>query len=155
MQTQKKILGVCSDGGHSIQLKIILKPLFDDADIFILTSSKQVFTSPFTKVDESLKDFNRSKAFLIPFSLIQCLFKIYRIKPNLIVSTGALPGVVCVLIARLLGIKTLWIDSIANSKKLSFSGKLAKKIAHKTLSQWPEVATQEQVGFAGRVLWFL
>jgi UDP-N-acetylglucosamine:LPS N-acetylglucosamine transferase len=70
----------------------------------------------------------------------------------LVVSTGALPGVVCILAARLLGKKTLWIDSIANSKKLSLSGKIAKKIAHKTLSQWPEVAAQEGVAYQGRVL---
>jgi hypothetical protein len=57
-----------------------------------------------------------------------------------------------VLLARLIGARTLWIDSIANSERLSSSGRLAKKIAHRVVSQWPEVAEHEGVAFWGAVI---
>jgi hypothetical protein len=46
----------------------------------------------------------------------------------------------------------LWIDSIANSERLSSSGRLAKKIAHRVVSQWPEVAEREGVACWGAVI---
>jgi hypothetical protein len=63
-----------------------------------------------------------------------------------------LPGLVGIAIARLFGVQTLWIDSVANAEVLSASGKLARRIAHTTVSQWEHVAAQEGVGFQGRIL---
>jgi hypothetical protein len=57
-----------------------------------------------------------------------------------------------ILLGRLTGARTLWIDSIANSERMSSSGRLARKLAHRTISQWPEVATAEGVECWGSVL---
>lgn len=57
-----------------------------------------------------------------------------------------------ILLGRLSGRRTLWVDSIANSERLSSSGRLAKKLAHKVVSQWPDVAEREGVECWGRVL---
>jgi hypothetical protein len=45
----------------------------------------------------------------------------------------------------------LWVDSIANSEELSTSGRLAQWIAHRTCTQWPQLATR-RVAFWGSVL---
>ena len=39
----------------------------------------------------------------------------------------------------LLGIRTLWLDSIANADELSLSGVKASKFATLALTQWPEL----------------
>ncbi len=73
-------------------------------------------------------------------------------RPKTLVTTGSAPMLAFVLLARLMGARTLWIDSIANSERLSSSGRLAKKIAHRVVSQWPEVAEREGVACWGAVI---
>ena len=75
-----------------------------------------------------------------------------RLRPSHVVTTGALPGLIAVALGRVIGARTLWIDSVANGETLSSSGRHARRLAHEVLSQWPEVARTEGVGYAGRVL---
>lgn len=75
-----------------------------------------------------------------------------RLRPDAVITTGALPGVIAVGWGRLVGARTLWVDSIANAEELSASGRLARRIAHVTLSQWPSVATAHGTGYEGSVL---
>ena len=42
-------------------------------------------------------------------------------------------------LARLVGARTVWVDSIANAEELSLSGQKASRIATLTLTQWPEL----------------
>ena len=70
----------------------------------------------------------------------------------MIVTTGALPGVIGIALGRLIGARTLWIDSIANGEEMSQSGRRARMLATRCLSQWPEVAAAERVGYSGSVL---
>lgn len=75
-----------------------------------------------------------------------------RERPHAIVTTGSAPMLAFLLIAKLMGTKTLWIDSIAQAEEMSSSGKLAKKLATKAVAQWPEVANAEGVDCWGAVL---
>ena len=46
-----------------------------------------------------------------------------------------------------------WIDSIADTVKLSLSGRIIRRFASLVLTQWPEVAEKfESVEYAGRLL---
>ena len=57
------------------------------------------------------------------------------------VSTGAAPGLMALAVAKLVaGSRTVWIDSIANSERLSLSGRLARPVADAWLVQWPHLA---------------
>jgi hypothetical protein len=40
---------------------------------------------------------------------------------------------------KLAGARTVWIDSIANSEKLSLSGRLVRKHVDLCLTQWPHL----------------
>jgi hypothetical protein len=57
-----------------------------------------------------------------------------------------------ILIGRLTGRRMLWIDSIANAEHLTSSGRMARKIGAKVISQWPEVAARERVDYWGGVV---
>ncbi len=100
----------------------------------------------------TLPDCNKDR----PFDALMCLIKaaslVLRLRPHVVISTGAAPGFFCILWGRIAGAKTLWIDSIANAEKLSLSGKLAKHTAHQCLTQWEHLADGRKVAFRGAVL---
>ena len=70
---------------------------------------------------------------------------------DVVISTGAAPGLICLFAAKLCGKKTIWIDSIANIQKLSMSGCVASKFVSRTYTQW-EHLTDSHILYAGDVL---
>ena len=60
--------------------------------------------------------------------------------PGVVVSTGAAPGYLAIRFARMLGARTVWIDSIANVEELSMSGRDGQRDADLCLTQWPHLA---------------
>ncbi len=82
-----------------------------------------------------------------------CFYAVWRERPEVVLSTGAAPGLLACLFGRILGAKVIWVDSIANTRKMSLSGRLVRPIAHRVLSQWPDVAARYHgVEYAGEVL---
>lgn len=79
------------------------------------------------------------------------LVVVLRERPDAVVSTGAAPGLFALLFGRLLGARTVWLDSIANVERLSLSGRLARRIAQLWLTQWPELARPGGPEYAGRL----
>ena len=49
-------------------------------------------------------------------------------------------------------LRTIWLDSIANSEELSGSGQHAKRWADAWLTQWPHLATPDGPDHWGMVL---
>ena len=43
-------------------------------------------------------------------------------RPDIVASTGAAPGYLALLLGRLIGARTIWLDSVANVDELSMSG---------------------------------
>ncbi len=76
---------------------------------------------------------------LIPCAL-QVLYILLKERPKAILSTGAAPGAVAIWLGSFLGIRTIWVDSIANVKQISRAGKLAKKRADVFLTQWEHLS---------------
>jgi hypothetical protein len=62
-----------------------------------------------------------------------------KVRPHVVVTTGAAPGLVAIGVGKLFGAKTVWIDSLANSEVLSLSGRIAEKYADLWLTQWPHL----------------
>ncbi|MBN8486322.1 MAG: hypothetical protein J0M20_01115 [Burkholderiales bacterium] len=75
-----------------------------------------------------------------------------RLRPAFVVTTGAAPGLAAVIWGRLLGARTVWIDSIANAEELSGSGVHARRFAHVWLTQWEHLAKPGGPAFWGSVL---
>ena len=81
----------------------------------------------------------------------QILLSLIRIRPHIVVSTGAAPGFMAIVLGRLLGAKTVWLDSIANVEEVSMSGRMVRRWAVLWLTQWPHLATDDGPKYAGRV----
>lgn len=77
---------------------------------------------------------------------------VLRERPDVVISTGAAPGYFAIRFGRLLGAKTLWLDSIANVEKCSLSAMLARPYTDLMLTQWPHLAQPDGPFFQGRVL---
>ncbi len=83
---------------------------------------------------------------------IKALLIMAKERPKAVITTGSAPMLSFILLGRAMGARTLWIDSIANAERMSSSGRLARKLAHRTVSQWPEVAEEEGVQCWGSIL---
>lgn len=74
------------------------------------------------------------------------------VRPQVVVSTGAAPGYFACRFGKLVGAKSLFIDSVANAEDMSLSAKLATSHASRVFSQWPRVAEKFGVECHGSVL---
>lgn len=59
-------------------------------------------------------------------------------KPDLLISTGASLAVPFILASKILGIKTVFIESISRTSNLSLTGKIVYNFVDEFYVQWPE-----------------
>lgn len=146
----KKILAVASSGGHWIQL-LRLEPAFNGLDLTYVTTARvnpEDFKNRVYLVTDAHLSLN-IKLLVLFFQILKILIKE---RPDFIVSTGAAPGLIAIILGRLFFCKTVWIDSIANSEELSLSGKVARYFATIWLTQWPHLESEEGPDFWGNIL---
>ncbi|WP_425398151.1 hypothetical protein [Aeoliella sp.] len=149
----KKVIAIASGGGHWLELLRIV-PSFEGCDVtYVTVDSKykpDVKGSRFLTVGDATR-WNKLGAVR---TALQVLVLLIRVRPDVVVSTGALPGYFAVRLGKLLGARTVWLDSFANAEELSLAGKLAGKCADLWLTQWPELAHVRGLQFKGAVFDF-
>ena len=99
-----------------------------------------------------VRDASRWDKIGLVIMILQLFWLIIRLRPRVVITTGAAPGVVALAIGKLLGARTIWLDSIANAQELSMSGRAAKHFADLRLTQWPELAEENGPFYHGAVL---
>lgn len=144
-------MAIASGGGHWQQM-MMLRVAFGDNNVRYVTTlpglAKEFDVGPAHVVP----DCNIRTPFRAVYSLVVIAGIVLRHRPHVMISTGALPGVMALTLGRLVGARTIWVDSIANAEKMSVSGKLARRLAHVCLSQWEGVALAEGAEYAGALL---
>lgn len=147
---KKTILAVASGGGHFLQLMRI-QPAFENHEVvFVTTFNGYSKIFPMANIME-VQDACLKEKFKIIILALQILMIILRIQPNIVISTGAAPGFFAVFFGKLLGAKTIWLDSIANAEKMSLSGRMVKNYADLWLTQWEHLSTSEGPYYQGRI----
>lgn len=148
---KKRILAVASGGGHWVQL-LRLRPAFDGSDVAFVTVqasyADEVQGCRFYKVTDA----TRWSRWDLLRMIVEIAWIVLRERPDVVVSTGAAPGVVALRVGKWLGARTVWLDSIANVEQMSLSGQRVREFADLRLSQWPDVATADGAVFKGAVL---
>lgn len=148
---RKKILAISSPGGHWIQLTRICKELETKHDVVYAMPDRlfkpQSHQKVYPVIDVSADD----KWKLIPCAF-QILWILLRERPDAIISTGAAPGAVAILLGKLLRRRTIWVDSIANVKQISRAGRLVQKHADVFLTQWEHLSDNKRPQYQGAVL---
>lgn len=129
-----------------------LRPAFQNCNVTYATVSSgakgDVVGSDFFKIPDGNRD---TKLSLIKMAF-RVLYIILRVRPDIVISTGAAPGYFACRFAKIVGAKSLFIDSVANAEEMSLSAKLATSHANRVFSQWPHVAEKFGVEFRGSVL---
>jgi beta-1,4-N-acetylglucosaminyltransferase len=127
-----KICLICSHGGHLTEM-LQLMEAFEGHKVFFIT-----YDSPRTRVLEHkylIKNIGTNplvmaQAFLSTFMIL------FREKPKLIVSTGSEIAIPAFYLAKLLRIKTIFIESWTRFIEPSGTGKMVYPVADVFLVQW-------------------
>lgn len=152
MDTTVKILAVASGGGHWMQLLRITGPLEDFFDISYASTLSDRGLAVKGRRFYMIDDFSRTDARRILTVLGQALRIIRRERPDVIITTGAAPGLVMAFTGWLLRKRTIWIDSLANVRRLSLSGRIASLFVSRVYTQWEGLQRLGKVYFDGNVL---
>jgi len=148
----KKILAIASGGGHFIQLLKIVPELNGCKVSYVTTIHGYDRFLKYNKV-YVIKDASRDNKVVLLFIVFQLVNIFFKEKPDVVITTGAAPGFLSILLARVFGVRSIWIDSIANSEEISLSGRMASKYASLCLTQWPHLEDRKRkILFRGAVL---
>ena len=146
-----RVMAVASGGGHWLEL-LRLRPALEGCDLHFVGIYSELDSTvapyPFYLVSDS--HFDEPLRMVRSFFRLLQLFR--KIRPQVVVSTGAGCGALAMLIGRLFRARTIWIESAANCSVLSRSGKLAARVASTTLVQWPELARPDKIYYRGNIL---
>ena len=156
---KNKNLKICvgaSAGGHMTQLTKLLK-----------TSDNWPYQPSFyvTTLDVIAKKLSEDNTVYVtgecnrntPFKAVKVFFKslaiVIKQRPDVVITTGAMPLLLLCICAKLFGAKIVWIDSIANIERFSMSGRFIRRYADLFLTQWPELAeNNDNVEYAGAIV---
>jgi len=146
-----KVLAIASGGGHWTQLLRLRKALDGCEVIYSSTRSgyaTDVVGSRFVQIPDATR-WDRTRFVVMA---IRVAWLALTVRPHVVISTGAAPGYVAIRVAKLLGARTIWIDSVANVEVLSLSGQHVGKYADLWLTQWPHLARPTGPHFFGSVM---
>jgi UDP-N-acetylglucosamine:LPS N-acetylglucosamine transferase len=129
-----------------------LRPAFAGAEVHYATVDPSAAAGVAPAPLHLYADANKDTKWRLAVAAVQMMVIVLRVRPDVVVSTGAAGGFVAIRLARLMGARTVFIDSIANARKLSVTARLCRGVADRVISQWPDVARSNGVDHWGAVL---
>jgi UDP-N-acetylglucosamine:LPS N-acetylglucosamine transferase len=148
--SRQKVLAISSGGGHWVEL-LRLRPALEGHDVVYATVS-ELYREQVDAPLRVIPDVTRWNRLGLVRTAVSVLWLLVRERPDVVISTGALPGFFGVLLGKLLGARTVWVDSMANVDELSMSGEKVRRFADLWLTQWPELARPDGPRYAGSVI---
>ena len=137
----KKICFAASSGGHFEQL-MMLKPLMDKYDSFIITEKTDYSVIKDNRKVYYLRQVNRNEKVFI-FKMTENTFKSLKVfikeKPDIVISTGALATIPICLLSKLFRKKVIFIESFAKVTSPTLTGKFIYKFADQFYVQWEQM----------------
>jgi len=150
----KKVLAIASAGGHWVQLRR-LRPAWDDCEVVYVATDDGYRAEVMQDMAEgarhprsfhAVRDANMRDKIGLVLQFLAVAWLVLKTRPDAIVSTGASAGFFALMLGRLIGAKTIWVDSIANAGELSTSGQRVGRHANLWLTQWAHLAQKEKNG---------
>lgn len=136
----KRVLAIASGGGHFVQL-MRLSPAWAGHLVSVATVDPSTRAMAGEASFFTFRDVSRADWWRIPLTALDIARILIAVRPQVIITTGALPGLIACALARPFGVRSLWVDSIANSETLSGSGGQAGLVCSEVVTQWPHLAT--------------
>ena len=148
---KRRVLCVASGGGHWVEL-IRLAPAFAGLDLAYVTVDQAYRAQAGSARFYTVRDVTRWDTWRLALAVLRLAWILLRERPDVVVSTGALPGYFALRLARYVGARTVWLDSVANVNELSMSGTRAGQYADLWLTQWPHLSRPGGPQYHGSVL---
>jgi beta-1,4-N-acetylglucosaminyltransferase len=146
------VLLVCSTGGHLAQL-VALREAWEPYSRVWVTFDKSDSRS--LLVDERVVyahgPTNRSAKNLVR-NLVLAVWLLVRVRPKVMLTTGAGVAVPFAWIGCLCGVRVVYVESFTRIEQPSLSLRLIAPVADRVYAQWPELARSVAHGrYAGTV----
>lgn len=145
MISLKKVLFISSTGGHLSEL-MELKPLFSKYDYHIITEKtdttiklKDKYKGKINYLVYGARNYMFSYLFKFSYNIIKSLILYAKIRPDVIVTTGAHTAVPMCYIGKFFKKKIIFIETFARVNSTSMSGRMINKIADVFIVQHPEM----------------
>lgn len=130
-----------------------LSPAWEGCDIVYATTHpdyendvRAIAANGLTPRFYTFPDANRWQKLRLVRQLLAVVYIVLRERPDVVISTGASAGYFALRFAKLLGRRTIWVDSIANAEELSLAGQQVRRFADLWLTQWPHLAGPAEGG---------
>ncbi len=139
---KKNVMFIASTGGHLNEM-MQLKKLFDKYNYYIVTEKtksnlnlKDKYRGRVSFLVYGTKDYPFTYFFKLLYNCFKSLFIYLKAHPDYIITTGAhTAGPMC-CIGKILGSRIIYIETFANIKTKTITGKALYPIADKFIVQW-------------------
>ena len=140
---KKKVLFISSTGGHLNEL-LQLKSLFYNYDYLLVTEKDKSTISLKDKYNVKYLVYGTRKNlfsyfFKFIFNFIKSFIIFIKFKPDVVVTTGAHTCVPMLFIAKLFKKKSIYIETMANRKTKTMTGKIVEKWVTYFVVQWEDM----------------
>jgi len=138
----KKVLFISSTGGHLTEL-LCLKDMFKKYDYHIVTeraTSNVGLRKKYPNRVSYLIYGTKSRPFIYPFKLLaNCFISLFiylKVRPKVIITTGAHSAGPMCCIGKILGSKIIYIETFANIHRKTVTGRIIYHFADLFIVQW-------------------
>jgi beta-1,4-N-acetylglucosaminyltransferase len=152
MAEARKLLIVCSPGGHLLQMRA-LRPAWEGpertwvtlrgADVDVLLRDEDVVLAH-GPTNRSLRK--------LALNVLLAWRTIRAQRPDAILSTGAALAVPFFVVGRLHRCRLVYVESLTRTATLSLSGRLVYPLAHAFFVQWPDATRLKRARYVGGLL---
>ena len=145
------VLAISSPGGHWVELTRLF-PAFEGRSVeYAATDAGRAIDVPGGRL-HVLADANMRTPWRLVVCAWQVLGLVLRFRPRVIVTTGAAPGFLAVLLGQVVGARCVWLDIFGLVDRMTLSGRMAKPFADLYLVQWPHLARPNGPHYRGSLL---
>ena len=117
-----KVLLICSGGGHFREMEILLEQFPSEHTYIIASNRKFIESNPRVSANIYLVNPHNS-LYLYLLNMISSLYIVLRYRPNISISTGAGICIFPLIFSKMLGIRSIYVESFCKINELSRTGK--------------------------------
>ena len=147
-RVEPRVALVSSVGGHLTEL-LCLRGAYEQYPHFYVfndvTQFKPAASVPVYTIAHAERDLR------VVSNIWEVLRIFRRERPTVMLTTGAGPAISAALAARLLGIRIVFVETVAAVKRASLTGVLMEPLADAYFVQWPELAKGREQRWSGNI----
>lgn len=145
-----RVCVVSSCGGHLAEVRAIVAAYSQYEHFYVLNDRIEL---PHDMLERTTFIAHAERNWLVLLNLFEAWRILRRNKPDVILSTGAGPVVPFALVGKVLGIPTVFIETVARISSPSLTGRIMYVLADRFFYQWPSLRSYFPKGqYCGSVL---